>query len=449
MAQKILVVSHEIKTLNMLRSVLSEKGYHIVRVRDKEGAEKLITRIPFDAVICDLLLPEEGGYDVLRKSREIRPGTPVLIITTYDSLEKAVSAIRTGASDCIIKPFIREEIVFKVEKLFRSHPPVLESVLSAEGEADDDFAGSPIIGRSEAIQDLLAVIRKVSSSRGTVLITGESGTGKELVARTIHQRSPRRRMRFIPVNCGAIPETLLESILFGHLKGAFTGAMKDQGGVFEAADQGTLFLDEIADLPLVLQAKILRAIEEKAIYPLGATGPVPVDIRLIAATHQDLRERIREGMFREDLYYRLNVVEIRVPPLRDRSEDIPLLVDHFIGKYNRELNKDFRGVTDHALRILMKHPWRGNIRELENVIERGVVLGTPPFLGPEDLPFHLSDDDEGSSGADRDNLNAALRSFERRHIQSILQKTHHDKSKAAKLLGISLATLYRKLERRD
>jgi len=293
------------------------------------------------------------------------------------------------------------------------------------------------------------MIQKVSSSKGTVLITGESGTGKELVARSIHNSGPRKQKRFMPVNCCAIPETLLDSTLFGHVKGAFTDAVEDRKGLFEIADKGTLFLDEIGDLPMGLQTKLLRAIEEREILPIGSTDPVKVDIRLIAATHQNLRKRIQEGAFREDLFYRLNVVEIHIPPLRERSEDVPLLVDHFIRKYNKELNRNFRGAAPEIIRILMNYKWRGNIRELENVIERSMIMGTPPLLKPENLPGNLLDESNGLNGKDKDNLRNAVRVFEKRHIQWVLEKVHDDKNKAADILGISIATLYRKLEEKN
>jgi transcriptional regulator with PAS, ATPase and Fis domain len=293
------------------------------------------------------------------------------------------------------------------------------------------------------------MIQKVSSSKGTVLITGESGTGKELVARAIHNSGPRKNKRFMAVNCCAIPETLLDSTLFGHMQGAFTDAVETRKGLFEIAHQGSLFLDEIGDLPVGLQTKLLRAIEEREILPLGGTDPVKVDIRLIAATNQDLRERIKSNEFREDLYYRLNVVEINVPPLRERSEDISLLVDHFIRKYNKELNKSFRGATPEAIRILMNYKWRGNIRELENVIERGLILATPPLLKPENLPSNLLNESDGLHIKDKDNLKKAVQMFEKRHIQWVIENAHHDKQKAADSLGVSLATLYRKIEEKN
>ena len=445
MAEKILIVDDETTIRETLSTFLTEEGYDTVTASNGEEAVEMISKIPFDSVICDIRMPGMNGIEVLKKAKEIRPGMPVLIITAYASIETAVEALREGAVDYIIKPFILDDIVLKLQKLFHYRDLAMDNVLLRE-EVGEIYDFSNIVGKSKKIQELLSMIQKVSSSKGTVLITGASGTGKELVARAIHNSGPRKNKRFMAVNCCAIPETLLDSTLFGHVQGAFTDAVENRKGIFEVAHQGTLFLDEIGDLPVGLQTKLLRAIEEREILPLGGTQPVKVDIRLIAATNQDLRDRIRDNVFREDLYYRLNVVEIHVPPLRERSEDIPLLVDHFIRKYNKELNKTFRGATPEATRILMNYKWRGNIRELENVIERGLILADPPLLKPENLPSNLLDESDGLHVKDKDNLKKAVQNFERRHIQWVIEMTQQDKQKAADSLGISLATLYRKME---
>ena len=301
MSEKVLIIDDEVTIRDTLSTVLSEEGYSTVTASNGEKAVDLMSQFSFDAVICDIRMPGMSGIEVLRKSKEIRPETPVLIITAYASIETAVEALREGASDYIIKPFILEDIVLKIRKLFHYRELALDNILLRE-EVDEIYDSSNIIGKSKQIRDLLSMIQKVSSSKGTVLITGESGTGKELVARSIHNSGPRKQKRFMPVNCCAIPETLLDSTLFGHAKGAFTDAIEDRKGLFEIADKGTLFLDEIGDLPLGLQTKLLRAIEEREILPIGSTEPVSVDIRLIAATHQDLRKRIQEGTFREDLF---------------------------------------------------------------------------------------------------------------------------------------------------
>lgn len=446
MRAKILIADDEATIRNTLSAFLAEEGHETITAASGEEALKLISQVPFDALITDIRMPGMSGIELLRRSKALRPEIPVLIITAYAALETAVEALREGASDYIIKPFILDDILYKIRKSLRVRELKTDKALLRK-EVDDLYDFSNIIGQSRKIQELLSVIKKVASSSGTVLISGESGTGKELVARAIHNSSSRKEKRFIAVNCCAIPETLLDSTLFGHLRGAFTDAMEDRKGLFETANEGTLFLDEIGDLPIGLQTKLLRAIEEKEVLPLGATTPVPVNIRLIAATHCDLLKGIQDGTFREDLYYRLNVVGIKLPPLRERTEDIPLLVEHFIRKYNRELNKDFSGATSATMQILMQYPWKGNIRELENVIERGMILGTAPRLRPEDLPAGLIDGGSGAAEKYSDNLKAALRNFEQRHIKAVLEKTGQSKQIAASRLGVSLATLYRKLEK--
>lgn len=445
MAEKILIVDDEATIRETLSTILSEEGYGTVTAPNGQKAVELISQMAFDGVICDIRMPGMDGIEVLKRAKAIRPEMPVLIVTAYASIETAVEALREGASDYIIKPFILEDLVHKIQRLFHYRDLAMENIRLRE-EAGETYDFSNIVGTSRKIQELISMIRKVSASKGTVLVTGESGTGKELVARAIHNSSPRKEKRFMPVNCSAIPETLLESILFGHKKGAFTDAVEDRKGLFETADQGTLFLDEIGELPIGLQTKLLRAIEEREVLPIGGTEPVRVDIRLIAATNKDLRQRIREGAFREDLYYRLNVVEMHVPPLRERTEDIPLLMEYFLRKYNKELKKNFEGATPETVRILMRYRWSGNVRELENVIERGMILGTPPLLEPENLPPNLIHESAGGDAERQESLKDAVRVYEQRHIRWVLEKTDHDKQKAADLLGISLATLYRKLE---
>jgi len=448
MPKKILVVDDEATIRESLSTVLSEEGYSLATAADGEEAMTLIQRISFDAVVCDIRMPGMSGIDLLRRIKATHPETPVVMMTAYASLDTAVEALREGAGDYIMKPFLLEDVVFRIGKLFQLSDLAEDNRILRE-EVGERYDFSNIVGKSEPIRELLSIITKVASSKGTVLITGESGTGKELVARAIHNSGDRKVKRFIPVNCCAIPETLLDSILFGHRKGTFTDAVEDRKGLFEVADEGTLFLDEIGDLPVGLQTKLLRAIEEKEILPLGGTEPVKIDIRLIAATHQDLEERIDAGTFREDLYYRLNIVEIKIPPLRERIDDLPLLVRHFIRKYNRQLNRRFRDAAPEVLRILAAYRWKGNIRELENVIERGMILGTPPTLQPEDLPPNLLEGSDHCKAVAKEDLKRALRIYERMHIEGVLERSGYDKQKAAERLGISLATLYRKLEPKE
>jgi len=300
------------------------------------------------------------------------------------------------------------------------------------------------VGRSPAMQEILKLIEKVAPTPATVLITGESGVGKEVVARTIHLCSPRKDNVFLPVNCSAIPETLLESQLFGYVKGAFTGATSSQEGLFQRARGGTIFLDEIGEMPLTLQPKLLRVIEEKKVLPVGSTNPVNVDVRIIASTNRDLKKEVETGRFREDLYYRLNVVGLPIPPLRERREDIPLLTEHLIKRHNLEMKKTYRGVDNATMRHFMSLPWKGNVRELDNVLERAMILGNGEWITAADLPYQNSSTEEKAL---EDSLNKALEVYERIHIERIFKKTDGNKKRAAELLGLSLSTLYRKLEK--
>jgi DNA-binding NtrC family response regulator len=346
--------------------------------------------------------------------------------------------------DYLLKPLLIDDVLHRIRRLLEHKRQAWEvHILRREVSRHFDFDG--MVGQSLAMQELFALTKKVAPTNATVLITGESGVGKEVVARLIHMHSAQKDHVFLPVNCSAIPETLLESQLFGHTRGAFTGAVGTQEGLFQRARGGTIFLDEIGEMPLTLQPKLLRAIEEKEILPVGATTPVKINIRVIAATNRDLKKEAEAGRFREDLYYRLNVIDLHIPPLRERREDIPLLVEYLLRRHNQELKKSYKGVDNATMKLLMSLPWKGNVRELDNVLERAMILGNGEWIIPADLP--RSEASEAMHNAPTsDNLKEAVQAYERSHIETVLKKTNGDKRSAAELLGLSLSSLYRKLE---
>lgn len=442
----ILVAEDEAAVLESLAEVLREEGYDVVAVSDGTAALQALEDREFDLILSDIRMPGADGLEVLRKAREIAPQTLVLLMTAHATVETAVEAIRRGAQDYLLKPIIFDDLLHKIDHLLTHRRIAWENqLLRSQVERHWDFEN--LVGRSAAMREVMELVRRVAPTPSTVLITGESGVGKEVVARAIHHFSEYRDRIFLPVNCGAIPETLLESQLFGHMRGSFTGAIANQEGLFQRARGGTIFLDEIADMPLALQVKILRAIEAKEILPIGASTPIKVEVRIIAATNHDLRKAVEEGRFREDLYYRLNVFNIEIPPLRERRDDIPLLVDHFIRLHNRELKKNFKGVDSATMKLLMSLPWKGNVRELDNVIEHAMILGNGDWITVRDLPRALQQDVGIVSDIPAtDNLRDAVRAFEKAHIQSVLAKCHQDKRQAAQRLGVSLSSLYRKME---
>ncbi len=440
----LLVADDEAAIRESLSEMLREEGYEVIEAADGEAAIAALGSRDFDLVIADLRMPGAGGLDVLRRTREIAPQTLVILVTAYASLETAVAALRQGAHDYIMKPLIFEDVLGKVRRLLDLKQLAWEAqVLRREVESGFDFEN--LVGKSRVMAEIMTLIRKVAPTNSTVLVTGESGVGKEVVARAIHHFSEQRDKLFLPVNCGAIPENLLESQLFGHLKGAFTGATQAQEGLFQRARGGTIFLDEIGDLPLNLQVKLHRAIEQKEVLPVGSNTPARVDVRIIAATNRVLKEEVAKERFREDLYYRLNVLETHVPPLRERREDIPLLVEYFVAKHNRDLKKAFKGVDNATMKTLMALPWKGNVRELDNVIEHSMILGEGEWITLKDLPRSLVEDGAAIPFSG-DCLRDALRSYEKTHIETVLKRTEHDKRHAADLLGISLSSLYRKID---
>jgi DNA-binding NtrC family response regulator len=443
MNTKILIVDDEHSIRETVSTVLNEEGYETEKASNGKEALELINKKDFDVIITDLKMPEMDGMALLRESFKQCPQTSVIIITAHASLESAIEALRMGAFDYIIKPFDFDDLILKLKRLFEHRDLVLENqALRQEVEEKYDF--SNIIGSSVQMQQVFSLIRKVSVTKGNVLITGRSGTGKELVARAIHFNSPRKSKRFVAINCGAIVGTLMESEFFGHKKGSFTGAINDKEGYFKIANRGTLFLDEVGDIPMHLQVKLLRAIEEGEILPVGGTDPLAVDVRLIAATNRNLSREVEEGKFREDLYYRLNVIEIKLPSLSERKEDIPLLVQHFIKKYNRELNRTVKNADNETMRTLRNHIWKGGIRELENVIERALILCEGDYITIDDLPPNMAAAEINTETPDA--LKNAIAFYEKIHIEKIIQKTAGNKGEAAKLMKISLSSLYRKMD---
>jgi len=443
MPEAILVADDEPGVRESLAEILRDAGYEVQAAADGTAAFAALETRDFGLVITDIRMPGADGIAVLKRAREISPQTLVLVMTAHGSVETAVEALRAGATDYILKPVVFDELLAKVERLIELRQLMWQAqMLRREVEARYDFEG--LVGQSRAMRDIFDLVRKVAPTQSTVLITGESGTGKEVVARAVHHFSQVAQRIFLPVNCAAIPENLLESQLFGHVRGAFTGAVTAQEGLFTRARGGTIFLDEIGDMPFGLQSKLLRAIETKEVLPVGSTQTIAVDVRIIAASNHDLHQMVDEGKFREDLYYRLNVVHIPLPPLRDRREDIPRLVEYLVRRHNREMKRACRGVDSATLKLLMSQPWKGNVRELDNVIEHALILGNGEWITVADLPRPLRETDDVLPAVG-DELREALRAYERIHIETVLRRAGHDKRKAAELLGLSLSSLYRKM----
>ncbi len=442
-AEAVLIIDDEPVIRETLMEYLTQEGFTVAGGATGEEGLELAARRPFAIVLCDMQLPGMDGLEVLRRLSQLSPETSVLLITAYATVENAVEAFQRGAHDYLMKPILLEEVAGKVRRLLAMR----ELALDNQWLRRELNRARParIVGGGAAMAKVFDLIRKVSPTRSTVLITGESGTGKELVARAIHDQGEEPgRGRFLAINCAAIPHDLLESQLFGHRRGAFTGADREQPGIFVHAGAGTVFLDEVGEMSLATQAKLLRAIEAKEVLPVGANEPVKVEARVLAATNKDLFKEVEAGRFREDLYYRLNVVSIRLPPLRDRREDIPELVEHLLARHAESLGKRIRGVTHEAMQVLLACPWRGNVRELDNALQRAVILGEGPMVTPADLPPDLVPTENDPALVD--NLAEAVERFERQHIERILRQTP-DKREASKRLDIGLSSLYRRLEK--
>jgi len=443
MSRKILLADDEATFRETFAKILEEEGMPVTAVDNGTDAIAAVTKQPFAVAILDIRMPGTDGIKVLREIKQIRPQTRVIMITAFGTVEMAVEAIKLGASDYVVKPVVMDDILMKIRQNLR-YLDLHEENEQLKQELNGRFDIGRIIGKSPAIEKVFEMIRKVAPTKSNVLITGESGTGKELVARAIHSLASQNNKRFLAINCSAIPESLLESELFGHAKGSFTSACHNKKGLFECARGGTLFLDEIGHMPMSCEVKLLRAVEHKQIIPVGSTEPVDVDVRLVAATNKDLLEEIKAGRFREDLYYRMNVVGIHLPPLRERKMDIPLLVEHFIKKYNSEMGKHCVGISDEVMRLFMGYEWKGNIREMQNVIERAVIFAENDTINVSDigsLGYHsVTLDEENQS------LQAAVRAYEKEHICRVLNKYDWDKVETAKALEVGLSSLYRKID---
>jgi len=441
----ILIVDDEKVIQDSCEHILKKEGYKVKVASDGKEALRIFKEELFHVVILDIKLPGMDGIEVLSRIKEESPETPVVIMTGFASIESAVDALKSGAFDYLSKPFTPEELRISVRKALENRKIFFEEIyLRKELERQTKF--DMVLGKSEGMKKVIDIVKRVSPSESTVLITGESGTGKELIAREIHKHSLRRNAPFVVVDCGALVETLFESELFGHVKGSFTGAHVTKHGRFEVANGGTIFLDEISNISLRIQAKLLRIIQEREVMRIGSSKPIKVDVRLIAATNENLAECVKNGKFREDLFYRLSVVPLHLPPLRDRKEDIPLLIDHFLTKYNKRTKKQINKVNHDILKALMEYDWPGNIRELENTIERAVVLSKSDKIELDALVYHGI-----SSGSSLlSPINGTYRSLEeveKEHIKTVLHARHGNKSQAAKVLGIDRKTLITKIKK--
>lgn len=450
--EKILVVDDEPRMCQFLKLVLSQNGYHVEVAEDGKKALELMGMQRFDVIITDLMMPEIGGMRILEEAKQDDPDACVIMITGYSTVETAIEAMKKGAYDYIPKPFKIDEIKLVVKRALEQRGIVAENKALRRQLSVTTLRFGQMIGESPAMQNVYRMIEKVARADSTVLIRGESGTGKELVARAIHYHSPRAGKPFVTINCAALPETLLESELFGHTKGAFTGAVAAKKGLFEEADGGTFFLDEVGEITLGLQAKLLRVLEEGEFMRLGETKPRRVNVRVLAATNRNLEKALADGTFRPELYYRLNVVTITLPPLRERDGDIALLATHFLARYSQKMGKRLEGFTPEAMSRLCRYSWPGNVRELENVIERAVILADGKMVDLCDLPKDLEGGGEPDIETQASSLGSlpykeAVREFEKRLVLKALKDANGVQAKAAELLGLKRTTLHEIMKR--
>ncbi|GAK55810.1 transcriptional regulatory protein pilR [Candidatus Vecturithrix granuli] len=449
----ILIVDDEQSMRDFLAIMLKKEGYNVATAEDGYEASQAIEEDIYDLVISDIKMPGMNGLELLRHVKQVSPETLVVMITAFSSTEDAVLAMKQGALDYITKPFDIEKIKLVIKNALE-RKKLHEEHEYYKRRDEHKFDVGNIVGDSSAIRQIFDLIQRVSPGKSTVLITGESGTGKELIARAIHQNSPRRDKPFVAVSCGAIPESLLESELFGHIKGSFTGAIANKMGLFELADTGTLFLDEIGELPLLIQVKLLRVLQERQFKRVGGTKDISIDVRIIAATNRDLRKMVEDNLFREDLYYRLHVIPIHLPPLRERKEDIPILVEHFLEKCSREIGKHFAQMTEEAMAKLLAYNWPGNIRELENAIERAVALETDDVIDVASFPENIRGaTGHGSSLIPTEippegiHLENVVEEIEKDLLVKALERTGWVKKRAAKLLHLSFRSFRYRLDK--
>lgn len=444
--ERILVVDDEESMREFLSVVLSKEGYSVRAVGSGKEALEVLARENFALLISDLRMPEMSGLELVALARKRHPQLAVIVITAFASLESAIEALRLGALDYIMKPFQVDEILLVVAKaceqldLRRENQSLREQL----GHRADTL---PIIAESPPMKKILELVKRIGPSDATILITGESGTGKELIAQALHAYSARSEAPFVTINCGALPDTLLESELFGHIRGSFTGAVRDKEGLFKVASKGTLFLDEIAEMSPALQVKLLRALQEREILPIGATKPLKVDVRVIAATNADIEKKQKSGQFRSDLYYRLAVIPIHLIPLREREEDIPALVNFFLERTCRRNGLAVKRVSPDAMKLLLAYPWPGNVRELENTIERAVILAESDTVMPDSLPGKIHASESSSFRWQPSQACLTLQEVERDYMVQVLQETGWQKRRASEILGIDPSTIYRKLQR--
>lgn len=443
---RILVVDDEESLCAFMKLMLAKEGYDVRTTVSAVEAIDLLNQDQADLVFTDLMMPEMSGLDLVRQLRQLQPDTECVVMTAYASVDSAIEALKLGAADYITKPFNLEEVKIIVRQLL-SRRRMEDENRRLHAELGDRTTMDRFIGKSESVVQLKELVGRVAATDSTVLIRGESGTGKELVARAIHSLSVRREAPFVSLNCAALPDTLLESELFGHVKGSFTGAVRDKEGLFQAAASGTFFLDEIGEATSAIQVKLLRALEEKVITPIGSTTPVEVDVRLLAATNVDLEELVKEGRFRADLYYRLNVIPLHIPPLRDRKDDIPLLVEHFRQVIAERTQSEPKVINQEALTALLNYGWPGNVRELEHMLERAILFAKGKRVSASDFPEKLRSSTPQPVAHEERAATPTLETIEKAYIAWVLEQTGGQKAKAASILGIDSSTLYRKIDR--